>query len=187
MTRTWKEILADRWEGVDGLYGPHSHEVWSAVEYFSETKWFAHVGAPIEPNAGVVQVSGWKDACSIFARFAKGPNGPYDMFGHLAAAVELVHPVTTDPIEGAWWQEARNEAANRAIFSAHTPKAIEESLFEVPLLKYLFEHMSWALAEIIGSAHVSSTYFREQLQWFSAGHFPCGWEGSWPSGRMRVF
>jgi hypothetical protein len=43
------------------------------------------------------------------------------------------------------------------------------------------------LAEIIGSPEAECTYFREQLPWFHAGRFPCGWDGDWPSGRMRVY
>ena len=29
--------------------------------------------------------------------------------------------------------------------------------------------------------------FREQLAWFQVGRFPCGWDGDWPNGRMRVY
>ena len=43
------------------------------------------------------------------------------------------------------------------------------------------------LVEIIASPEAECTYFREQLPWFHAGHFPCGWDGDWPSGRMRVY
>jgi len=31
------------------------------------------------------------------------------------------------------------------------------------------------------------TYFRDQLGWFAAGFLPCGWDGTWPVGRLRVF
>jgi hypothetical protein len=43
------------------------------------------------------------------------------------------------------------------------------------------------LVEIVASPEAECTYFREQLSWFHAGHLPCGWDGDWPSGRMRVY
>ena len=55
------------------------------------------------------------------------------------------------------------------------------------LFEYLYEFISMLLVEIIASPEAECTYFREQLPWFHAGRFPCGWEGDWPNGRMRVF
>jgi hypothetical protein len=42
------------------------------------------------------------------------------------------------------------------------------------------------LVEII-TPEANCTYFREQLTWFQAGHFPCGWQGDWPTAKMRVY
>ena len=30
-------------------------------------------------------------------------------------------------------------------------------------------------------------YFKDRLDWYLAGHFPCGWDGEFPEGRLIVF
>jgi hypothetical protein len=62
------------------------------------------------------------------------------------------------------------------------PRADRDNVYE-----YLYEFVSMLLAEIIASPEAECTYFREQLPWFHAGHFPCGWDGDWPHGHMRVY
>jgi hypothetical protein len=30
-------------------------------------------------------------------------------------------------------------------------------------------------------------YFLELFEVYEAGHFPCGWKGEWPAGKLVVF
>jgi hypothetical protein len=38
----------------------------------------------------------------------------------------------------------------------------------------------------LGSGH-KAFFFLELLLIYEAGHFPCGWEGEWPHGMVRVY
>ena len=31
------------------------------------------------------------------------------------------------------------------------------------------------------------TFFRDLIYWYSLGHFPCGWQGEHPEGKLIVF
>jgi hypothetical protein len=89
------------------------------------------------------------------------------------------------PDREAWWQAAREEPKRYTLLSGvpqSRPREDRERMFE-----HLYEFVSMLLAAIIPSSEAECTYFREQLAWFHAGYFPCGWEGHWPDGRMHVF
>jgi hypothetical protein len=53
--------------------------------------------------------------------------------------------------------------------------------------EYVYEYVSFLLAEIIGADVVGSVYSRAMLAWFHAGRLPCGWCGACPRGRVRVY
>jgi hypothetical protein len=117
-----------------------------------------------------------------------GPNG------HLIEPVARVRRIMSAPREYAWWQQARHDAVDFGGYTGYVPPWMEKKsltarsrTYDEAVCEYLYEFISWLLAEIIGGEQVGSTYFREQLEWFHAGHFPSGWEGVWPAGRMRVF
>jgi hypothetical protein len=69
--------------------------------------------------------------------------------------------------------------------------AEEDSFLDtsIAMSDYVIEFVRLLFIEIYAGdiAAPQCTYFRDQLGWFLAGFFPCGWEGEWPHGRMRVF
>ena len=113
-------------------------------------------------------------------------SGRYEPTGHLAAAVALLRPVETREPERGWWENAVADAGDYANLFPYIPTSFDEERRE-RLYDYLYNYGSFLLAEIIGGDELGSTYFRELLPWFHAGRLPCGWEGNWPDGRMRVF
>ena len=44
-----------------------------------------------------------------------------------------------------------------------------------------------ACMEIEYADLIPPRYFKDRLDWYLAGHFPCGWEGDFPEGRLIVF
>jgi hypothetical protein len=181
----WTELLSRRFDNVSDEYGPNSQEVASAFWVLSKTKWTEHAGEPIS-DEGITVVRSWDDALKILDRDLQTRDARYNAMGHLEAPCERLDQIFERmPGRDAWWQAARDEAKRYAVLGGvpqSRPRADRDHVFE-----YLYEFVSMLLAEIIASPEVECTYFRAQLPWFHAGHFPCGWEGEWPNGRMRIF
>jgi hypothetical protein len=187
--KTWTELLSRPYSGPLH-YGPRSAEVVAALWALKDIPWFRRVGQSLPADANVTAVASWKDACEIF----DDEDGKrYNCNGHLVAVaepLELAQPPDSERHE--WWRLARKRASGFVnpypAIPSDVPAERRDFIDENAL-----EFASMLLAEIIDTAPPAPpairgfTYFREQLQWFYAGHFPCGWDGEWPSGRMRVF
>lgn len=57
-----------------------------------------------------------------------------------------------------------------------------------PFCEFSFQdHCAYIAAELV-VAHVSPIHLlRDMWHWYRRGHWPCGWEGEWPEGRLIVF
>jgi hypothetical protein len=190
----WTVLLSKRFRNVHEEYGPNSQVVASALEALDETRWFERVGEPwLEPvgdtlnDNGVMVVRSWEEALAIFSRDRPYNERPYNVNGILKAACSRVDPIFEElPEREDWWQKAREEAKRYTVLSGWAPKFLAQERRNL-LFEHLWEYVSMLLAEIIASPEAECTYFREQLPWFHAGHFPCGWDGDWPNGHMRVY
>ena len=176
---TWQTLLAGEWEDVDDEYGPESQAVTSAIQTLADVPWLKSVG--VECAGNVVAVGSWDDAIELLVDSAAyGPNG------HLLTPSQRCIEIIESDTYRSWWQQARSDAAEYLGISAcidrSWPRDRQDFVYE-----YIYEFVSFLLAEVIGSASVGSTYFREMLEQFQAGHFPAGWQGDWPVGRMRVY
>lgn len=187
----WTKLLGHRFTDVHDEYGPNSHAVVCAFEAIDETRWLERVGEPWLEGSGehlhrvdIAIVHSWDDALAIFRdRSAER----YNANGILQAACDRIDPMFPKPSEReAWWQRAREDAKRYSALMSWIPRSLEQRDQDL-LFENLYEYVSMLLAEIIASPDVDCTYFREQLPWFRAGHFPCGWDGAWPQGRMRIF
>jgi hypothetical protein len=179
----WTKLLSHRFDDVSDEYGPNSHEVVCAFEALDEIDWLAHAGEPLE-DLRVSVVQSWEDALTILHK-ARG-RGRYNVMGILQAPCTRIAQVYERfPERDLSWKGAREEAKRYAILDGvprSRPWEDRELMFE-----HLYEYVSMLISEIIASPEASCTYFREQLEWFHIGRFPCGWDGDWPAGRMRVF
>jgi hypothetical protein len=183
----WTELLAKRFRDVDKQYGPNTQVVASAFAALSEVPWLERVGEPWlesvdQPLADrdVVIVRSWDEALRIF------DDERYNANGVLQAPCSCIEDVLDRMTNGdAWWQLARSDAAEYVALSG-IPDSLSQEHQNL-LFEHLYEFVSMVLVEIIASPEAGCSYFREQLAWFHSGHFPCGWDGTWPSGRMRVF
>jgi hypothetical protein len=181
----WTELLSRRFSNIRDEYGPNSQEVASAFWVLSRTPWTEHAGEPLNDDA-ITVVRSWDDALKVLNKDLATRDRRYNAMGHLEAPCTRVDEIFERiPERDAWWQTAREEAKRYVILDGvprSRPRADRDNVYE-----YLYEFVSMLLAEIIASPEAECTYFREQLPWFHSGRFPCGWEGDWPSGRMRVY
>jgi hypothetical protein len=189
----WTVLLSKRFRNAHEEYGPNSQAVASALAALDKTQWLERVGEPWlehvdEPLSDnrVTIVRSWGEALTIFSRDRPYGERQYNVNGILKAPCLRVDPIFERlPERQDWWQKAREEAKRYTVLSGipdSLPRDQQDLLFE-----NLYEFVSMLLAEIIASPEAECTYFREQLPWFHAGHFPCGWDGDWPNGRMRVY
>ena len=183
----WTVLLSRRYTNVQEEYGPNSQAVASALMTLDKTRWLQQVGEPWlehigEPLSTVTLVRSWDEALTIF-----GDDLKYNLNGVLAAPCARVDDVFARlPEREDWWQKAREEAKRYTALGGWIPDSLSQEHQDL-VFENLYEFVSMLLAEIIASPDTECTYFREQLPWFHAGHFPCGWDGDWPSGRMRVY
>jgi hypothetical protein len=185
----WTDLLSRRFRNVNEEYGPHSQAVASALAVLDKTEWLEHVGEPwlervSEPlhDTGVTVVRSWEEALTIF-----GKDRRYNANGVLEGPCERVDGVFERfPEREGWWQRAREEAKKYTALYSWIPGSMTQQHQDL-LFENLYEFVSMLLAEIIASPDAECMYFREQLPWFHGGHFPCGWDGDWPTGRMRVY
>ena len=175
----WTKLLSRRFRDVTDQYGPHTHAVFCVFAMLDKITWFKSVGQPVI-DSGIAIVRSWDEALTIFTE------ARYNCNGVLQAACDRVDPIFEQiPEREAWWQKAREDVKPYTALYGW-PKSLSREHKDL-MFENLYEFISMLLAEIIGSPEANCTYFREQLSWFHAGHFPCGWEGDWPNGRMRVF
>ena len=185
MLTPWGDLLSKRFHNVGEEYGPNSQEVASALWVLNRTKWMEHAGEPLSGD-GIIVVHSWDAALKHLNRDLLTRNRQYNATGQLEAPCARIDDIFERiPQRDTWWQAAREEAKRYTLLGgvpSSRPHAEQDLMYE-----HLYEYVSMLLAEIIASPEVECTYFREQLSWFHAGHFPCGWDGDWPNGRMRVF
>lgn len=191
MTQTkrvpWQDLLSKQFSNISDQYGPNSQAVASAMLVLRDISWFEHVGQPwLESTQGPLDpvhiVKSWDEALKIFDDVPR-----YNANGVLQAACDPCDAIfANDTVRQAWWERARRDAKEYTILMGWIPDSLAEEHQEL-LHENMWEFISMLLSEIIAAPDANCTYFREQLSWFHVGHFPCGWDGAWPSGRMRVF
>lgn len=188
----WTDLLSRRTTNIKEAYGPNSRDVIAAFGALCDAAWLEHVGESWLERVGahpeidavidrVAVVRSWEQALTIFDEDPR-----YNINGLLQAPCDRADDVLARlPERRGWWQSARNDVKGYIALSGipdSLPQERQDLLFE-----HLYEFVSMLLVEIIASPDAGCTYFREQLAWFHAGHFPCGWDGDWPNGRMRIY
>lgn len=190
---TWKEIVGDR-------TGDAAATV--ALARLHETSWLAHLGAPSNLDDLVVRVASFDRAMAIFKEGGLNEDGSHKTYngnGTLYAPLWLLlRRLDADDALNRQTAAAANHALD-ALFgyytavgdgaSRHVEPGVDTFETEIAVGDYVHEFIRLLFIEIYAGdiAESRCTYFRDQLGWFLAGFLPCGWEGEWPQGRMRVF
>jgi len=181
--KIWQELLGDEYHEDDAAgLGPHGSELCGVFDALAATQWFSAVGQSVPAQA--IAVATWDEALSLLER-----QRPAGYHGHIAAPARLLEdaPAYGEGSEYApYYEKAYVEVSRTAGYSAFYPATLSDAARDA-LDEYLHHFTDWLIIEVLISDVVPCTFFREQLQWFHAGHFPCGWDGDWPVGKMKVF
>lgn len=191
--QTWNEIMGGR-TGDDAAS--------SALARLREAPWLANVGEPSSRDGNAARVHGWDDALAAFKGGGLNEDGShktYDGSGTLYAPLWLLlGRIDSDDELNRRTATAANHALDALLgyysavgdgVCAHMAPDADTFDIEITVGDYVHRFIQLLFIEIYAGdvAEPRCTYFRDQLGWFLAGFLPCGWEGEWPHGRMRVF
>ncbi len=200
----WSKIAA-------GRSGDEAASV--ALARLDDARWLANLGRPSNRDDKAVRVIGWREAFRMFTEgtsdahaTGKGTsttgtlNAPIWLLLRRLDANDDLHRKTVDAANHALdvLTDRHYEAAKAIAAQIPADAWPDASILEdsgAPLYAmmtvgdYIHEYIRLLFIEIHAGdvAEPRCTYFRDQLGWFLAGFLPCGWEGEWPHGRMRVF
>jgi hypothetical protein len=181
--KTWQQLLAQVTSVTEEPFGSWTREISSAILSMQDAPWFQAVGRSIPVPGAAVQVSSWEEALTIF----EDKSDTYDGIGFLSAAkYSVVDALDEVPDRG----EVITRAARLAEDVVDPYAAVVGSYaseFNADMASHLQKFNQLLFTEIVVQDRTTCTYFREQLAWYCAGHFPCGWVGTWPDGKHRVF
>ncbi len=176
-------IQVTTWAELSGGTSGHDAEN-VALARLREAEWFKHLGEPTTRDRDVDRVGGWSDALTMFSG-----GGNTRRTGTLTVPkLLLIERLDADDMLNRVTVDAANRALDAIDATPHIPAslAFEDSL---SVSDYITEYIRLLSIEIyagdVGASRCS--YFRDQLPWFLAGLLPCGWNGEWPVGRMRVY
>ncbi len=148
---------------------------------FGKLDWFCHSG---EPVLGVQMAKSWKEAIAT-CQSKHSANVQLESKNLLTENLCFRFP---DRYHGKWnpLVVRVSKKTDRIVFekilsSTHCPK----------LPKRVVDAIQWDLTGIIMELEyadlVPPRFFAERAKWYLAGHFPCGWEGDFPKGRLIVY
>lgn len=182
-------VLPKLREVLEGsLHGPQVIGA-RALARLLEARWLAAVGEPSDHDRSVERVSSWVDAVRIFATEEYAPHGIPK-----APRLYLLDVLDAEPSQAT--AAAADAAARSAVGTVSFRGPVDDVLGtaalslddEIAVGDYITSYIRFLYLEIYAERlGARSTYFRDQLAWWVAGFFPCGWVGKWPEGRLRVF
>lgn len=184
--KTWQELLGvvRSVEENPEEYGPHTKELLSLAAVLQRTEWYANVANPSPLDGTVTRVKSWAEAWTILDDVDEVR---YTVHGSLVAACDVIdQALHREPQRRVWARAFRQWS--RAVFTIPAPPrdpAWNRDRFALAI-DYPVDVIEYAIREIAVSDTVECTYFRQHFQWFAYGYFPCGWDGEWPAGKLRV-
>jgi hypothetical protein len=87
------------------------------------------------------------------------------------------------------WNEIANEIkpVSHMLVLEKTKQVIEEN----NLPKSFLDTVNWDIAHLCMEAEYADVfppaYYASQAYWYMQGHFPCGWRGKFPLGKLVIF
>jgi hypothetical protein len=189
-------------------YGPSGHHVAQYIEDLSAGFWFDQLGKPDPADGTVLRL--WERASAAAAMgYSLTDDGSEGELWDLEAATAdtrllrffaMLSEIDSQNVAlvGAnGLQHCLQNAVDDALDKLHEVHPEEEDHFEfigvIPEERsHEWEFTTAAHCEHIATelvvAHLTPIHlFRDMWYWYSRGHWPCGWEGEWPEGRLMVF
>lgn len=157
----------------------------ATLEKLEKATWFANVGtyAGIEDRGKLILLSSWQDAIEHCSSLE---------WENLS--LEAVNQYCERLVERS--KDAFNKWNDIAIELKKTTVPFVqrkiESVVRDNKLPKVFENMvQWDILHVCMEAEYADVYqpgyYASQAYWYVKGHFPCGWEGDFPKGKLIVY
>jgi hypothetical protein len=87
------------------------------------------------------------------------------------------------------WNDIVNEIKKTTEPFVH--RKIQPVVNKYNLPKVFADTVNWDILHVCMEAEYADVfppaYYASQAYWYVKGHFPCGWEGNFPSGKLIIF
>ena len=148
-------------------------------------EWFINCGIPYHNESfPTIQLTKWSEA-EQFCKKITWENTQLETSGDLSSYLHLYHHN-----EYQKWNQLVEEA--KKLLSKKIYPTIEKFQIENQLDILFFHSVSWDLLNAVMEETYSvcnhkQFFYRNLLEIYKAGHFPCGWKGKYPAGFLYVF
>jgi len=153
----------------------------ATLEQLEEAEWFSHVG--VKDTTAAIVLSSWQEAIEHCASD--------DWQGLcLEATNQLCERIVERSKERfRKWNEIVDEVkGSTEPFVLRKIKAVVQEHNLPPV----FEHtVQWDVLHVCMEAEYADVfppaYYASQAYWYVKGHFPCGWQGQFPKGKLLIY
>jgi hypothetical protein len=151
------------------------------IALLESVDWFAHVGDAVD--APLKQVTSWQAA----ARSCEKPDWKTALLessNDITRGLYINFPDAKHPRNDV---VIRIKTFTEPLIAAKTRPFVEADLIS----KAILGTIDWSILHIVLAAHFGDMYlspiYTDLADWYVQGHFPCGWEGKYPEGRLIVY
>lgn len=153
----------------------------ATLKHLAESEWFSNVGVRNTEHADVL--SSWREAiehCSAQA---------WEDLCLEAANQFCERLVEASPERFMRWNEIAAEMRLIAVDIVREKTASVIAQHQLP--KVFVDCVNWDISHLLMESEYADVFppafFASQAYWYTAGHFPCGWRGDFPAGRLVIY
>jgi hypothetical protein len=152
----------------------------ATLKQLNDVLWFRKIGVPDTKNA--VVLNSWHDAI----RHADSEEWEGLC---LDAANHFRMRLAKNPDRLVHWNRIVEELKPRV--EAFVLKKAREAISDNDLVDALLPTIQWDILHLCMEAEYADVFppgfYASQGHWYMRGHFPCGWEGVFPEGKLIIY
>lgn len=173
-------------------FGPNHAAVDSFLDELRGFPWYSRLGQPHPEDRRLVRVG--------FEFVAAGHEDPYAAWGDAMPRAEAeIERLVFDHRRLSEFQAVGAEIASGVygtlpdellvdLERRHGDLVDETGLYPSEMIESPVRLLCGAAREaMLADLAPNLAFFRPLMAWFGAGHWPCGWEGEWPAGRLILW
>ncbi len=153
----------------------------STLEELRKPQWFSHAGQHDTETA--VVLSSW------FAAVEYCSSPEWEDLCMLASNEYRQRLAERSPERFRKWNEIVVEV--KPFAQALVREKVESVVKEHDLPKVFVDTVDWDILHLCMEAEYADIYppgfYASQAYWYLNGHFPCGWEGEFPEGKLVIY
>ncbi len=153
----------------------------ATLEHLERADWFAAVG--VRDTSAAVVLSSWVDAVESC--------GSLEWENLLLEASNQYHERLAERSKERWaiWNDIVDEIKRATI--PRVQRKVASVCAEHRLPQVFEDTVQWDILGVCMEAEYADVYppgfYASQAHWYGKGHFPCGWQGTFPEGKLIVY